>query len=157
MEHTKEIAKLVRVLRRTARMTMQAEWKGRAEEAVPFNIEQYNRILARLTDLASDTATLFEPLPADSSATVLALACRQLAAYCAAGAAKRKQLAALPCVEVVQAGGAEVVAVFDVADIDQVASIMKPYKRRQYSAASKAARGTQLARVRPSSKRGNRL
>ena len=81
MEHTKEIAKLVRVLRRTARMTMQAQWKGRAEEAVPFNIEQYNRILARLTDLASDTATLFVPLPADSSATVLALACRQLAAY----------------------------------------------------------------------------
>lgn len=81
MERKKEIAKLVNVLRRTSRMAQQAGWTGNDEEAASFSVQQYNRVLARLTELDGDTATIFEPLPADTSLTVVALACRQLAAY----------------------------------------------------------------------------
>ena len=79
----------------------------------------------------------------------------QLAAHSTAGAVKRRELERLPCVETVQGGGdcPEVVVVFDVADIDQVAAVMRPYKRRQYSATNKTARAAQLAEVRPVSKR----
>ena len=81
MERKKEIAKLVNVLRRTARMAQQAGWTGTGNEAATFSVQQYNRVLARLTELDSDTATIFEPLPSETSLTVVALACRQLAAY----------------------------------------------------------------------------
>ncbi len=81
MERKKEIARLVNVLRRTARMAQQAGWTGDDEEAAAFNVEQYNRVLARLIELDDGAATIFEPLPAGASLTVVALACRQLAAY----------------------------------------------------------------------------
>ena len=81
MEKDKEIAKLVNVLRRTARMAMQSEWTGGAQDTAVFCVDQYNRVLARLKELNPDMVAVFEPLPAGSSLSVAAMACRQLAAY----------------------------------------------------------------------------
>lgn len=81
MERDKELAKLVNVLRRTSRMALQSEWTGSSQDAARFCVEQYNRVLARLKELDPDVATVFEPLAEDSSLTVAAMACRQLAAY----------------------------------------------------------------------------
>ena len=81
MEREKEIAKLVNVLRRTSRMALQSEWTGASADAARFCVEQYNRVLARLKEIDASVAAVFDPLPADSSLTVAAMACRQLAAY----------------------------------------------------------------------------
>ena len=81
MEREKEIAKLVNVLRRTARMALHSEWTGGKDDAAHFCAEQYNRVLARLKELDPGVGAVFEPLAADSSLTVAAMACRQLAAY----------------------------------------------------------------------------
>ena len=81
MEREKEIAKLVNVLRRTSRMALHSEWTGGKEDAARYCAEQYNRVLARLREIDQSVGTVFEPLPADSSLMVAAMACRQLAAY----------------------------------------------------------------------------
>ena len=81
MERDKELAKLVNVLRRTSRMALQAEWTGGKEDAAAYCTDQYNRVLARLKELDTGVGAVFEPLPAGSSLTVVAMASRQLAAY----------------------------------------------------------------------------
>ena len=81
MEREKELQKLVNVLRRTSRMALQSEWTGSAADTASYCVEQYNRVLARLKEMDPDVATVFDPLPAESSLTVAAMACRQLAAY----------------------------------------------------------------------------
>jgi len=81
MEREKELAKLINVLRRTSRMALQSEWTGGHPDAAGFCVEQYNRVLARLKEIDNSVGNLFEPLPAGSSLTVVAMACRQLAAY----------------------------------------------------------------------------
>ena len=81
MEREKEIAKLVNVLRRTSRMALHSEWTGGKEDSAAFCVEQYNRVLARLRQLDEAVGAVFDPLPAGSSLTVAAMACRQLAAY----------------------------------------------------------------------------
>ena len=81
MEREKEIAKLVNVLRRTSRMALHSELTGGKEDSAAFCVEQYNRVLARLRQLDEAVGTVFDPLPAGSSLTVAAMACRQLAAY----------------------------------------------------------------------------
>lgn len=81
MEREKELAKLINVLRRTARMAIQAEWTGAKEDAATFCAEQFNRVLARLKELDPGISVIFEPLPAGSSFSVVAVASRQLAAY----------------------------------------------------------------------------
>ena len=81
MEREKEIARLVSVLRQTARMAMQSEWTGGAQDAATYCADQYNRVLNRLKELEPDMANVFAPLPSGSSLTVAAMACRQLAAY----------------------------------------------------------------------------
>jgi len=81
MEKEKELPKLINVLRRTSRMAMQSEWTGSAQDTAAFCVEQYNRVLARLKELDDSVGNLFEPLPAGSSLTVVAMACRQLSAY----------------------------------------------------------------------------
>jgi hypothetical protein len=81
MEREQEIAKLVNVLRRTSRMALQSEWTGSNQEVAAFCVEQYNRVLARLTEIDSSVGSVFGPLAKDSSLTVAAMACRQLAAY----------------------------------------------------------------------------
>ena len=81
MEREKELAKLVNVLRRTSRMALQSEWTGSTQDAARFCLEQHNRVLARLKELDPSVASVFDALPPDSSLTVAAMACRQLAAY----------------------------------------------------------------------------
>jgi hypothetical protein len=81
MEREKEIAKLVNVLRRTSRMALQSEWTGGTQDVAAFCIDQYNRVLARLKEIDPDVGSVFDLLPASSSLTVAAMACRQLAAY----------------------------------------------------------------------------
>lgn len=81
MEREKELAKLINVLRRTSRMAMHSEWTGSNQDAAQFCTEQYNRVLARLGEIDAALSTIFQPLPAGSSLTVVAMACRQLAAY----------------------------------------------------------------------------
>ena len=81
MEREKELVKLINVLRRTSRMALQSEWTGGKEDAAAFCADQYNRVLTRLKELDPGVGTIFEPLPAGSSLTVVAMASRQLAAY----------------------------------------------------------------------------
>jgi len=81
MEREKELIKLINVLRRTARMAMQSEWTGGKEDSAAFCTEQYNRVLARLKEIDASVGAVFDPLPAGSSLTVVAMASRQLAAY----------------------------------------------------------------------------
>ncbi len=81
MEREKELVKLINVLRRTSRMAMQSEWTGGKEDAATFCTEQYNRVLARLKEIDAGVSSVFDPLPAGSSLTVVAMASRQLAAY----------------------------------------------------------------------------
>ena len=81
MEREKELAKLINVLRRTSRMALQSEWTGGKEDAAAFCTEQYNRVLARLKQLDPGVGSVFDPLPSNSSLTVVAMASRQLAAY----------------------------------------------------------------------------
>jgi len=76
-----ERAKLVNVLRRTARMAQQAEWTGGDDDAAAFCAAQYNRVRDRLAELDESVGVVFKQLPEDSSLTVSAMACRQLAAY----------------------------------------------------------------------------
>jgi hypothetical protein len=81
MEREKELVKLINVLRRTSRMALQSEWTGGKEDAAAFCTEQYNRVLARLKEMDPGVGVIFEPLPANSSLTVVAMASRQLGAY----------------------------------------------------------------------------
>jgi len=81
MEREKELVKLINVLRRTSRMALQSEWTGGKEDAAAYCTDQYNRVLARLKEIDTGVSAVFEPLPAGSSLTVVAMASRQLAAY----------------------------------------------------------------------------
>jgi len=62
-------------------MAMQSEWTGGKEDAAAFCTEQYNRVLTRLKEIDAGVGSVFDPLPAGSSLTVVAMASRQLAAY----------------------------------------------------------------------------
>ena len=81
MEREQEIRRLVNVLRRTSRVSMQAEWTGEKEDAAAHSVNQYNKVLARLSVLAPEVGAIFDPLPDNASLTIAAMACRQLAAY----------------------------------------------------------------------------
>lgn len=81
MERDKELVKLINVLRRTSRMALQSEWTGGKEDAAAYCTDQYNRVLARLKEMDPGVGVVFEPLPAGSSLTVVAMASRQLGAY----------------------------------------------------------------------------
>ena len=81
MERQKELFKLINVLRRTGRMALQSEWTGGKEDAAAYCTDQYNRVLTRLKEMDPGVGVIFEPLPAGSSLTVVAMAARQLAAY----------------------------------------------------------------------------
>jgi len=81
MERQKELLKLINVLRRTSRMALQSEWTGGKDDAATYCTDQYNRVLTRLKEMDPGVGVVFEPLPAGSSLTVVAMASRQLAAY----------------------------------------------------------------------------
>lgn len=83
MEWEKELPKLMRVLRRTARLAAGAEWADQGQDSgtAAHCAELYNRVFGRLKEGDASVSAIFGPLPADSSLTVVAMACRQLAAY----------------------------------------------------------------------------
>lgn len=77
----REIVKLVNVLRRIAKAAGYAAWVKREPEAARFCVSQYNRVLARLSELEPNIKTLFTPLGEGASPEVVRLAARELAAY----------------------------------------------------------------------------
>ena len=81
MERERELLKLINVLRRTSRMALQSEWTGGKDDAAKFCTDQHNRVLARLKEIDPGVGSVFDPLPAGSSLTVVAMASRQLGAY----------------------------------------------------------------------------
>src|SRR5918911_2088737 len=83
MEREQELLKLINVLRRTGRMAMQAEWTGAGKDpaTAAYCTGRYNRVLERLKEIDAGAGTVFDPLPADSTLPVVAMACRQLVAY----------------------------------------------------------------------------
>jgi hypothetical protein len=80
MERDRETAKLINVLRRIARAAGHAAWSLDAD-ATRFCVNQYNKVLARLSELEPAVAALFTPLLESGSADVTRIAANELAAY----------------------------------------------------------------------------
>lgn len=80
MERDREITKLINVLRRIARAASHAAW-SRDADAARFCAIQYNKVLARLSELEPAVGPLFTTLPESASADVTRIAAHELAAY----------------------------------------------------------------------------
>jgi len=76
-----ETVKLLNVLRRIARAAGYAAWTKPGPDATQFCVAQYNRVLARLTDLEPAIKALFTPLNETVSPEVVRIAARELLAY----------------------------------------------------------------------------
>lgn len=76
-----EAVKLLNVLRRIARAAGYAQWIKAEPEATRFCVDQYNRVLARLSELEPAIKPLFAPLAEDVSPEVVRLAAREVLAY----------------------------------------------------------------------------
>ena len=81
MEKERELAKLVNVLKRTARSADTGQWQDAGDETASWCAGQYNRVLMRMKELEPGVTAIFQPLPEDAPMKVTAIACRQLAAY----------------------------------------------------------------------------
>jgi hypothetical protein len=77
----KETVKLLNVLRRIARAAGYAAWTKAGPDATQFCVAQYNRVLARLSELEPSVKPLFTPLNDSASAEVIRIAARELLAY----------------------------------------------------------------------------
>jgi hypothetical protein len=77
----KETVKLLNVLRRIARAAGYAAWTKANAEATQFCVAQYNRVLARLSELEPSIKPLFTPLSESASLEVVRIAARELLAY----------------------------------------------------------------------------
>ena len=77
----KETVKLLNVLRRIARAAGYAAWTKAEPDATQFCVAQYNRVLARLSELEPAVKPLFTPLSESASAEVTRIAARELLAY----------------------------------------------------------------------------
>jgi hypothetical protein len=80
-EMERETVKLINVLRRIARSAGYAAWAKPEPDAARFCVIQYNKVLARLSEIEPGVRTLFTPLPENASPTVVRIAARELAAY----------------------------------------------------------------------------
>jgi len=76
-----ETVKLLNVLRRIARASGYAAWVKREPDAARFCVAQYNKVLARLTELEPGVSQLFTPLTDETSPEVVRMAARELGAY----------------------------------------------------------------------------
>jgi hypothetical protein len=76
-----ETVKLLNVLRRIARAAGYAAWTRPGPDATQFCVSQYNRVLARLSELEPAIKPLFTPLSDSASPDVVRLAARELIAY----------------------------------------------------------------------------
>lgn len=81
MEREQELRKLINVLHRTARAAQRVQWMDAGESEARYTVAQYNRILARLTELDPEIGRVFTPLADDSSLLTVAMACRQIVSY----------------------------------------------------------------------------
>lgn len=81
MEREQELKKLINVLHRTARLAARMQWMSVGDSEARFAVSQYNKILARLSELDLNIKTVFEPLAEDSSLVTVAMACRQVVSY----------------------------------------------------------------------------
>jgi len=77
----KEKIKLISVLRRIGRAAGYAAWVGRDQDAARFCVSQYNKVLARLSELEPNLKTLFPALAENTSPEVVRMAAREVAAY----------------------------------------------------------------------------
>ena len=77
----KETVKLLNVLRRISRAAGYAAWTKAGPDATQFCVAQYNRVLARLSELEPAIKPLFTPLNTSASAEVIRIAARELLAY----------------------------------------------------------------------------
>ena len=80
MERDRETGKLMNVLRRVSRAATHAAWTRNAE-AARYCATQYNKVLARLSELEPAAATLFTPLSETASPDVTRIAAHELAGY----------------------------------------------------------------------------
>jgi hypothetical protein len=76
-----ETVKLLNVLRRIARAAGYAGWTKAGPDAAQFCVAQYNRVLARLSELEPAVKPLFTPLSESTSPEVTRMAARELLAY----------------------------------------------------------------------------
>ena len=76
-----ETVKLLNVLRRIARAAGYAAWTKAKPDATQFCVAQYNRVLARLSELEPAVKPLFTPLSDTASPEVTRIAARELLAY----------------------------------------------------------------------------
>src|SRR4051794_13139367 len=76
-----ETQKLLNVLRRIARAAGYAAWTKAGPDATQFCVGQYNRVLARISEIEPSTGPLFTPLSESASAEVIRIAVRELLAY----------------------------------------------------------------------------
>jgi hypothetical protein len=81
MERNREVKKLINVLHRIGRAASYATWGNAQPDAARFCAAQYNRVLARLTELEPGLSQLFTPLPEAASPHVTRIAARELVAY----------------------------------------------------------------------------
>jgi hypothetical protein len=81
MDRSTEVAKLISVLYRIASGAGYVARSGEEAAASWFCARQYNRVLARLTELEPAVAQAFTPLPENASPEVVRIAARELAAY----------------------------------------------------------------------------
>lgn len=80
MERDREITKLTNVLRRIARAASYAAANSDSD-AARFCVLQYNKVLARLSELEEAVAPLFTALPEATSPEVTRLAAHELTAF----------------------------------------------------------------------------
>ena len=76
-----ETVKLLNVLRRIARAAGYAAWTKATPDATQFCVAQYNRVLARLTELEPAIKMLFTSLGDSASPEVVRIAAKELLAY----------------------------------------------------------------------------
>src|SRR5690242_21861285 len=76
-----ETVKLLNVLRRIARAAGYAAWTRADAEATQFCVSQYNRVLARLSELEPAIKPLYAPLNESASPEVIRIAARELLTY----------------------------------------------------------------------------
>jgi len=81
MERDREIVKLVNVLRRIARAANYAVRCNTQPDAARFCVSQYNKVLARLTELEPAIAPLFTALAEETSPEIIRMATIELAAF----------------------------------------------------------------------------
>ena len=81
MEKEKEISRLVRVLRQIAFAEKFSGLINKQEEFSEFNLQQYNRVLARLKEIEPSIENLFVELNEGTPSRVIRMAARELGEY----------------------------------------------------------------------------